>query len=335
MAIIHITADVADLATFFGLANPGDTGVLDAVDSPFQGANNRNNDPGGLDPLTIEGETGDPVDVVVDCQNVGITRGFIFDNGESNNVILQYLTIMNGNYDGGYGDGVYCFNGSSPVIRHCIIMDCVAAIGGGICCDGASSNPIITNCLIFGNTAGKGGGIHVYRSAAPLIYSCTIAGNNADTYGGGFYSNSDAVSTTMTDSILWGNTAGTNGNQIAVITPATLLLNYSDYANGGGDVFVNGTFTPTNCITTDPLFVAGPQGNYYLSQIAAGEGADSGAVDTGSDTAANLGMDTKTTRSDKVFDEGQVDMGFHYLDAEAGGPSDAEKSAAMMGQYTM
>ena len=35
-------------------------------------------------------------------------------------------------------------------------------------------------------------------------------------------------------------------------------------------------------------------------------------MDTGSDTAANLGLDELITRTDQVFDTGVVDMGYHY-----------------------
>jgi hypothetical protein len=62
-------------------------------------------------------------------------------------------------------------------------------------------------------------------------------------------------------------------------------------------------------IDADPLFVTGPQGNYYLSQIAAGQGTDSPCVDTG-DPASH--MIVGTTRTDEVPDSGVVDMGYHY-----------------------
>ena len=35
-------------------------------------------------------------------------------------------------------------------------------------------------------------------------------------------------------------------------------------------------------------------------------------IDAGSDTAVNLGMDDKTTRTDEVTDTGIVDIGWHY-----------------------
>ena len=65
----------------------------------------------------------------------------------------------------------------------------------------------------------------------------------------------------------------------------------------------------TGNLSSDPLFVNG----YYLSHIAAGQGSDSPAIDAGSDTAANLGLDTRTTRTDFVTDSSTVDLGYHYL----------------------
>jgi hypothetical protein len=85
---------------------------------------------------------------------------------------------------------------------------------------------------------------------------------------------------------------------------------YCCYANGPDDI--SGIVTPDHCITSDPLFVAGPKGECYLSQVASGQGLDSPCVDAGGDTAASLGLDAKTTRTDAVTDTGVVDMGYHY-----------------------
>jgi hypothetical protein len=69
-----------------------------------------------------------------------------------------------------------------------------------------------------------------------------------------------------------------------------------------------------NNISADPCFVIGPLGDYYLSQIAAGQAFDSPCVDAGSDTAVSLCMNGCTTRTDGVSDLGIVDMGYHYGD---------------------
>ena len=68
--------------------------------------------------------------------------------------------------------------------------------------------------------------------------------------------------------------------------------NFSEYAN----------------ISENPLFVDG----YLLSQTEAGQEEDSNCVDAGSDLAINLGLNTYTTRTDRIFDKGFVDMGYHY-----------------------
>ncbi|GAG35821.1 unnamed protein product, partial [marine sediment metagenome] len=73
---------------------------------------------------------------------------------------------------------------------------------------------------------------------------------------------------------------------------------------------------PNGSIHDDPLFV----GDYFLTQIAAGQLVDSNCVDAGSDLASNLGMDTYTTRTDSVPDQydgidpcsAVVDMGYHH-----------------------
>ncbi|MDO8313519.1 MAG: hypothetical protein Q7T25_16430, partial [Sideroxyarcus sp.] len=77
--------------------------------------------------------------------------------------------------------------------------------------------------------------------------------------------------------------------------------------------------------TDDPLFVQGRLGNFYLSAGAAGQVLDangtvgdgnSPAINAGSATAASLGMNAYSTRTDTVVDGGTVDIGFHYNDLQ-------------------
>jgi hypothetical protein len=67
--------------------------------------------------------------------------------------------------------------------------------------------------------------------------------------------------------------------------------------------------TGTGNITSNPLFAAGPQGSFYLSQTAAGQAVNSPCVDAGNPASA---MITGTTRTDEIQDAGIVDMGYHY-----------------------
>ena len=58
--------------------------------------------------------------------------------------------------------------------------------------------------------------------------------------------------------------------------------------------------------------MTGPFGGFYLSQRAAGQSQTSPLVDAGPVTAASLGLNETTTRTDGVGDAGMVDLGVHY-----------------------
>jgi len=243
----------------------------------------------------------------------------------------------------GQGGGIYCF-ATPALIRDCVIARNTAnTSGGGVYLIGESNSPQIKNCLIINNLAGRdGGGISANWYADPVIANCTFVGNAAPGvfgqagntgFGGGFYCayHSDSE---ITDSILWNNYA-VNGWEIAVGTgfefdpiPATLIVTYSDVKGAQSAAQIdNGCKLigwnpgdpcyPSN-INSDPLFVSGWFGSYYLSQTDAGQLQDSPCVDKGSDLAVNLDMTINqdmrryTTRTDEVLDRGTVDMGYHY-----------------------
>jgi len=101
----------------------------------------------------------------------------------------------------------------------------------------------------------------------------------------------------MTNTISYGN-----GNDVAgMLTEFTVRhcdVGDGDFAGTDGN------------ISADPLFAGGPLHAYYLSQLAAGQGADSPCVDTG-DPATHTGLDRQTTRTDSTRDTGTIDMGYH------------------------
>jgi len=221
--------------------------------------------------------------------------------------ISDSLFFMN---DSLAGSGI--FNGmySAPAVTDTILAYNYGFIGAGMF-NGIYSSPVIDNALIIGNVAydnvygpgpGPGGGMANVFGSSPIIYNATFS-NNYGGWGGAIF-NYEASNPVISNSILW-NDIGTSGNDelnnAEVGAPCNPVVTYSDI-DENGFAGINGN------IRNDPLFV----GNYYLSQIAAGQGADSPAVDAGNDTAANLGMDDKTTRTDAIRDTGIVDMGFHY-----------------------
>ena len=174
------------------------------------------------------------------------------------NCLLTGFTIT------GKDNGIYCSDFSSPAISKCRIIGnsingikmysgCRPAItdcdisnnsGSGIIMELTTGRykydnfPIISNSVISGN---KQYGI---SKGKPTLINCTIADNKQ--YG--IY-NSDAI---VTNSIIYFNG---DGSAAAQITTTNSTVTYSD---------VQGSWSGTGNINTDPLFADHINGNYYL-----------------------------------------------------------------------
>lgn len=117
---------------------------------------------------------------------------------------------------------------------------------------------------------------------------------------------------TMTNSVAWGN----NG--------------FVPYGKSVTFCCIEGGYPGIGNIPYDPLFVTGPQGDYYLSQIASGQATDSSCLDAG-DPASSLVLGT--TRTDEIADQGRPDIGYHYpvpappppVDTDGDGISDQDE----------
>ena len=204
--------------------------------------------------------------------------------------------------DGGYGGGIYCED-SSPRIINCLLSNNVTGDGGlgDLKCEPEG-------CIGWpGGDGGHGGGIYIWFSSA-VIEHCTITGNTtglggdgggygappgARGRGGGIYVLGQEPD--IINSIFWGNSLGQIYGNASVT--------YCD---------VEGGYTGFGNFAADPRFVSGPRGDYYLSQITAGQANNSPCLDRGSDLAANTRMLNCSTRTDGVVDTGIVDMGYHY-----------------------
>jgi hypothetical protein len=237
----------------------------------------------------------------------------------------------------------------------------------------------LRNCLITGNASlglSSGGGLYLERHAWPVISQCTITGNVAAQKGGGMFCTRDDLDPgypVLINSIVWGNSAP-HGSEIALETycnsegncfPSSLQVIYSSIQGGSSAVYVE---QGSNLIwgignsQTDPLFVRPGcwtdvnepntvvepddpnavwiNGDYHLSQVTAGQAADSPCVDAGSDLTVNLGMDEFTTRTDNVADTGIVDMGYHYpmpnaADIDGDGDVDLTDFAILAGYWEL
>jgi predicted outer membrane repeat protein len=313
-ATLNVPGSYATIQAAITVAVSGD--IIEIADGTYTAAGFYNIDFNGK-LITVRSASGDPTKCIIDCGNISGRRGFYFHHNESSAAVVENITIKRAyGYFGGaiecdgasptisnciitnnraaFGAAIDCFE-ASPVIENCIITNNTSTYYGGAIECGTDSTPHITNCLIANNTAGSyGGAIDCYDFASPVIINCTIADNTGSGGFGGVYA-SYGSSSTIRNSILWNN-----GDDI--YGPTTVSYSCIQDNDAG-----------TGNIKTNPLFRTGSLGNYYLSQIAAGQLADSNCVNATINSVGSIFTGgIFTTRTDNVGDINNADMGFHY-----------------------
>lgn len=229
---------------------------------------------------------------------------FVYDHPNATPVIRNCV-ITNNVATGGWGGGIL-IDGGRPIIEHNRIMSNTTPYEGGGVGAAFGSHLTLENNLIAGNSAlVSGAGVRL-RDTWTTLRNNTIA-YNSGTGGDGIYVTNTTI--TLTDNIIVSNTYGlrTAGTITETITFNDVWRNSTSNYSGLPD--------PTSSdgnISLDPIFVSGPHGDYYLSQLSSGQALQSPCVDAGSDLAVNIGLQNRTTRTDKEVDSGIVDMGFHY-----------------------
>jgi parallel beta-helix repeat protein len=234
------------------------------------------------------------------------------------------------------GGGISCYK-ASPMIQGNLISGNTTEYGGaGLLC-WESSPSIVSNRITDNIASGNGGSIYCSDYAAPEIIGNTMTGNAA-VRGGAVYCYEWAAPL-IKDTILWGNVAS-SGKEIylanAYDEPSSLDIRYSDLEGGLSSVYVeSGAILNwgAGMMDSDPLFVAGPDGDQYLSQISAGQAEDSPCLDSGDPASV---MIRGTTRTDLIQDAGVIDIGYHYPTAKPyllAGPGPQYGNPPVVGVY--
>ncbi len=241
---------------------------------------------------------------------------------KNNPAYIDHCTIVN-NSAGEKGGGLQILSTAFTSITNTVISDnSTTGLAGGIYCqNGGTVN--LSNCIIVENhtdaLSSGGGGIYFDALSHGIIASCTFSANTSSTMGGAFYSK--AQENIIINSIFWNDSAPT-GPEIAL--SGNLTISYSDIHGGDSQIYIEdpGSLTwGASILTTDPFFVAGPLGDFYLSHRAAGQDSESPCINTGSDLATNICfnspngtfcMSDLSTRIDSEIDSDVVDMGYHY-----------------------
>jgi len=232
-------------------------------------------------------------------------------NSKINNCIIDGNSIS-GNFNSsgggiGYNTPFLLVTPVIPQINNSIIRNNTSdKYGGGLHCFALS--PRIKNTLISNNTAADGGAIYNVpngQAAKPLLVNCTVYGNEATAANASVITNKDSCTTTMHNSILYGN----NGN---ITTAGTTTISYSIVQG-------NTIYAGTGNSNADPVFYNAGNGDFTLT-------TSSPAANTGNDTAYSLvgiiSADTDLAGNPRLYGSA-IDMGAYELQKKADPPPPA------------
>ena len=277
------------------------------------------------------------------------------------NLRLDGLTVQGGRADGygmdAFGGGILCLDSTSCIAENCHIQnnygktgggayqntggmfwlkcslkDNSAVRGGGLAVD-SSEETVIVSSQFQENTADTGGGILAWHGVLTVLNS-EVSGNTASTEGGGiFCAESSILNCTVTQNTA-AEGAGVYCTGASELVNSIFWYNYTDQLiihPGSGIRYCSSseTWPGEGNIRQPPLFVSGPDSDYYLNHnhttgispcIDAGSAAawDICIPDSLTDTICFGAM---TTDPNHVEDLGTVDMGVHQFGAVTATPT--------------
>lgn len=250
--------------------------------------------------------------------------------GESDAAIINSVIEGNRAYSNSQGAGLYILH-SSAAVAGCTISDNLASgalQGGGAYCGGEGSYVTFRNCVFSDNLADAGAGIFAERTTAALpsvtasswrctvgVVNCTIAQNGL-TYALGSSGaggvNSNGADITISNSIVWGN----DGTALTIINAVdSYPVTYSD---------IQGGYSGTGNISSDPLFVSPWSSDYHLKSTGGHYNPQTGAWvnDSACSPCINAGDPWDSAEYEPPLNGDRINMGAY------GGTGEASKSAA-------
>ncbi len=236
------------------------------------------------------------------------------DDEEADRATLSNCKIINnkaGEFQPGDGGGIYCWLNSNPVITSTEISYNQAGkaplgltsfgYGGGVYCMASVAD--FANCLVVWNqSSGPGGGFYLEAGSDAIIILSTVAYNKSNTV--------DAESGETLDGIV--------GNESSPEISYCIIYHYPGVDLS--EVDAEDSWVEDENALQSPMFVTGPYGDFYLSQIPF-QLANSPAVDAGEadifrgeeGLTETYGLtSTVTTKIISDYDYPPTDFGYHY-----------------------
>jgi len=192
----------------------------------------------------------------------GMGGAMAFENGVDAAI---YNTVVDGNYCGHLGGGIYV-DSSGLSMSGCTIADNGASAGAGLSTQGGTF--IITGCSFLWNEAtgtGHGGGI-LASQGTYMIANCSIMGNAAwGGNGGGIYFSHDATGEVTNTAVVWSQMGG--GIYVDAAGRETPTISCCDVFENSGGNYTGNIADQTGIsdnISEDPQFCDAPSGDLTL-----------------------------------------------------------------------
>ena len=214
------------------------------------------------------------------------------------------------------GGGLYISGSECTLTNSFVIGNTATRNGGGVLIFQNSTGTFFNN-VYNGNSAGiDGGGTSISSASQGEFGNCTFSNNVAgevagNGMGGGIYMGT-GTTTSILNSIIWGNQSdtgdqefGQNATQINIANSCVETgVNPNDWQNVNGNNIAN-------IIEEDPAFDEA-EDNPNWGQNGFFIEPESPCVDAGNDDADVYELDAHTTQANLEVDQAEVDLGFHY-----------------------